>query len=207
MRSVALATWILAAASNSIPGQSPAKPAEAASDAVPTISERTRGLERHDGFLPFYWDARRGQLLLEVAPRPEEFLYGSGLAGGAGLLEVGLDRGQSSGLGICRFERVGPRVLLVQRQTTHASGTDDPERTRVVEESFPSSVLASLPIAAEQADRLLVDATAFLLADTEVLPALQARGAWGSGSRMRRARPSTSNARAPFRGTRRSRPC
>ncbi len=180
MRSLALATWILAAASNSTQGQAPAKPAEAASDAVPTISERTRGLERHDGFLPFYWDARRGQLLLEVSGRAGDFLYGSGLAGGAGVLEVSLDRGQSSGLGVCRFERVGPRVLLVQRQTTHGSGTDDPERSRVVEESFPSSVLASLPIAAEQGERILVDATAFLLADTEILPALKAArvGEW-----------------------------
>ncbi len=81
-----------------------------------------------------------------------------------------------NGLGVCRFERVGPRVLLIQRQTTHGSGVADAERARVVEESFPSSVLASLPIAAEQGDRVLVDATAFLLADTEVLPALRAAG-------------------------------
>jgi hypothetical protein len=177
MRSVALATLFLAAGWTAADGQAPPKPAfEAASDSTPTISERTRGLERRDGFVPFYWDAHRGQLLLEVPARAEEFLYGSGLAGGAGLLEVGLDRGQMNGLGVCRFERVGPRVLLIQRQTTHGSGVADAERARVVEESFPSSVLASLPIAAEQGERVLVDATAFLLADTEVLPALRAAG-------------------------------
>ncbi len=177
MRSVALAMLLLTGGWTAADGQASSNPAsEAAVDAIPTISEQTHGLERRDGFLPFYWDARRGKLLLEIPGRFEDFLYGSGLAGGAGLLEVSLDRGQFNGLGVCRFERVGPRVLLVQRQTTHGSGTADPERARVVEESFPTSVLASLPIAAEQGERALVDATAFLLADTEVLPALRAAG-------------------------------
>ena len=31
----------------------------------PTVAERAAGLERHDGLVPFYWDARKGQLLLE----------------------------------------------------------------------------------------------------------------------------------------------
>ena len=155
--------------------QASGPPAEkpAAGEVIPSIADRARGLERREGFLSFYWDARKGQLLLEVEPGRREFLYGSGLAGGAGLLEVSLDRGQAGNLALCRFERVGPRVLLVQRQTAHASFVDDPERTRVVEESFPSSVLASLPIAAEEGGRVLVDASAFLLADTDVLPALK----------------------------------
>jgi len=169
MRLASLVCGLLAAAA-AVPAR---VPDSAPSEATATIAERTRGLERHDGFMPFYWDARKGQLLLEVAASAPEFLYGSGLAGGAGLLEVGLDRGQMSGLGLCRFERVGPRVLLVQLQTTHASGVADEERARVVEESFPSSVLASLPIAAESGDRVLVDATAFALADADVLPALR----------------------------------
>ena len=82
-------------------------------------------------------------MLLEVAPG-QELLYGVGLAGGAGLLEVSLDRGQLGELALVRFIRVGPRVLLEQRQTFHRSGVSDRERTRVVEESFPSSVLRRL---------------------------------------------------------------
>jgi hypothetical protein len=137
-----------------------------------TIAERTQGLQRHDGFLPYYWDAARGQLLLE--PRfGEEFLYGAGLAGGAGVLEVSLDRGQLGELALVRFERVGPRVLLHQRQTAHRSGVSDAERTRVVEESFPSAVLAGLPVVAADGERVLVDASEFLLRDTVVLPLLR----------------------------------
>jgi hypothetical protein len=149
------------------------RPAEKSADRTPAISERVRDIPRHDGFLPFYWDARKGQLLLEIPPGNGEFLYGSGLAGGAGTLDVSLDRGQLGDLGVCRFERSGPRVLLHQKQMTHRSGAADGERTRVVEESFPSSVLASLPIVAEEGDRVLVDATAFLLTDTGILPLLK----------------------------------
>ncbi len=146
------------------------KTAEKPAERTPSISERVKDLSRHDGFLPYYWDARKGQLLLEVSRWNEDFLYGAGLAGGAGLLDVSLDRGQLGDLGICRFERAGPRVLLHQKQATHRSGVADGERARVVEESFPSAVLASLPIVAEEGGRVLADATAFLLADTGVLP-------------------------------------
>ncbi len=155
-------------------GMSPqATPAKEPPDRLPAIADRVRDLKREEGFLPFYWDARKGQLLLEIPSGMGDFLYGSGLSGGAGLVDVSLDRGQLGALGLCRFQRIGPRVLLRQRQTVHRSGDPDPERSRVVEESFPSSILAALPVVAEQGDRALVDATAFLLTDTDILPTLK----------------------------------
>ena len=144
-----------------------------AAETTPTVAERAAGLERHDGFVPFYWDGQRGQLLFELSRFGEELLYGAGLAGGAGLLEVPLDRGALGDLGLVRFERVGARVLLHQRQTTHRSGVSDPERTRVVEESFPSSILAALPVVAEEPGRVLADATDFLLKDTQIVTQLR----------------------------------
>jgi hypothetical protein len=151
-----------------------AAPAPAlAAETTPTVAERAAGLERHDGLVPFYWDAGRGQLLFEVSRFGEEVLYGAGLAGGAGLLEVPLDRGTLGDLGVVRFERVGSRVLLHQRQVTHRSGVSDPERTRVVEESFPSSILAALPVVAEEPGRVLADATEFLLKDTQIATLLR----------------------------------
>ncbi len=173
MRSIGLFLLVFSAVSS-------AQPAEKPAERIAGISERVRGLERNDGFLPFYWDAVRGRLLLEIPSAMGDFLYGSGLAGGAGLVDVSLDRGQLGALGICRFERVGPRVLLRQRQTVHRAGDPDPERARVVEESFPSAILAAMPVVAEEGGRALVDATSFLTADTEIVPALrQARlGDW-----------------------------
>jgi Met-zincin/Domain of unknown function (DUF5117) len=174
MNDLAIVLGLLSLAAAERPASSP--PAER----VVTIAERTSGLERRDGFLPFYWDARKGQFLLEVSRWDEELLYGWGLAGGAGVLEVSLDRGQLGPLALCRFERVGPRVLLRQLQTTHRSGVNDPERRRVVEESFPSSVLAALPVAAEEGGRVLVDATEFLLRDTGIAATLKRaqQGEW-----------------------------
>jgi hypothetical protein len=153
--------------------------AAAASDPPASMAAATSGLTRQEGFVPFFWDAKKGRLLLEVSPG-RQLLYGVGLAGGAGVLEVSLDRGQLGDLGLARFVRVGPRVLLEQRQTFHRSGVADPERTRVVEESFPSSILGALDIVAEEGDRLLVDATDFILRDTVVLPALREakQGEW-----------------------------
>jgi hypothetical protein len=147
--------------------------AAAPPEPTPTIAARTAGLKRFDGFIPFYWDAEKGQLLLEIGRWNEELLYGAGLAGGAGVLEVSLDRGQLGELGLVRFERAGPRVLLHQRQTAHRSGVGDAERTRVVEESFPSSILAAMPVAAADGERVLADATEFLLRDAVVLPLLK----------------------------------
>src|SRR5262245_52963590 len=147
--------------------------AEKPTERVPTIAERAKDLTRKDGFLPFYWDARKGQLLVEISRWKEDFLYGSGIAGGAGVVEIFLDRGQLGDLGVCRFERAGPRVLLHQRQMVHRTGVPGGETARVAEESFPSAVLASLPVVAEEGDRVLADATAFLLADTGVLATLK----------------------------------
>src|SRR5450830_1735278 len=96
--------------------------ASAGQDELPAISQRAAGLERHEGFLPYYWDSRKGVFLLEISRWNEEFLYGSGLASGAGIIEAFLDRGQPGSLGLCRFERSGPKALLVQKQTVNRSG-------------------------------------------------------------------------------------
>jgi hypothetical protein len=174
MRHALAGVLAAALASAAVAQERPAAFSEKLPEKPVTIAERTRDAKRYDGFLPFYWDARKGQLLLDVSRWSEEFLYGAGLAGGAGTLEVSLDRGQLGELRLCRFERLGPRVLLHQKQMAHRSGVSDPERSRVVEESFPSAVLAALPIVAEEGDRVLADATAFLLGDTDVVPALKA---------------------------------
>lgn len=147
---------------------------------LPSVDVRTAGLVRQDGFLPFYWDARQGKLLVEVARLGEEFLYGVGLAGGAGTVAVALDRGQLGELALVRFERVGPRVLLRQLPTSHRAGSGGAEAERAVAESFPSAVLAAWPVVAEGGaggeTRLLADASDFLLADPGLAPMLEQAG-------------------------------
>src|SRR5512135_2334804 len=147
---------------------------------LPSIADRAGGLTRRDGFLPFYWDARRGVLLVEISRWNEDFLYGAGLASGAGLVDPTIDRGEIGSLGLCHFERIGPRALLVQEQTENRGESADPEQRRVVAESFPTSILAALPIVAETGETVLADATELLVRDTGIAPLLKSakQGEW-----------------------------
>ena len=166
------AAFSLAASAATMPSPDDAK--------IPSVAERASGLERHDGFVPFYWDARRGVLLLEIARWNADFLYGAGLASGTGVLDPLLDRGQPGPLGLCHFERAGPRVLLVQKQVENRSGSPDPEQSRVVAESFPTSILAAFPVVAESGESVLADATELFLRDAGVAAVLKAAkaGEW-----------------------------
>src|SRR5579859_3360923 len=125
-----------------------------------TIASQTAGMERRDGFIPFYYDERTGKLLLEVARLNQDFLYLPTLATGVGSDALGLDRGTTGADAVVQWQRFGPRVLLVERNTRFR-GTADSLQAHAVEESFATSAIAAMPIVAEEGDRLLVDATDF----------------------------------------------
>src|SRR5262245_4918210 len=79
---------------------------------LPSIADKTKGLEKKDGFFPVYWDASSGKLWLEVpAGRVgQEFLYITGAPTGLGSNDIGLDRGQIGGERIVKLVRVGPKL-------------------------------------------------------------------------------------------------
>jgi hypothetical protein len=132
---------------------------------VPSIEERTTGMQKLDGFFPMYWDERTGSLFLEIPRLNHEFLYTTGLAAGLGSNDIGLDRGQESGGRIVLFERVGPKVLLTQPQESFRSSSSNPAERRSVADSFAKSVLFGFTVAAETNGHVLVDATDFVLRD------------------------------------------
>lgn len=130
------------------------------------IADYTRNMEKRDGYFPLYWDASEGRLLLEIGRLGEEFLYLTSLATGLGSTELGLDRGMIADEAIARFDRVGPKVLLVFTNTRfRAVGTDNEALVRSVEESFPTSTVAAFDVKAEESGRVLVDATSHFVAD------------------------------------------
>jgi hypothetical protein len=148
-------------------------PAEA-QQPLPSIAEKTRGLERKDGFIPLYWDAQGGKLWMELPPMGQELIYQVSLPAGMGSNDIGLDRGQLGDTRIVRFERSGPRVLMVQPNQNFRAVTTDPDERRDVETSFAQSVLWGFTVAAESEGRVLVDATDFALRDVHgVVPALR----------------------------------
>src|SRR5262245_13687166 len=97
-----------------------------------TIEQRTAGMQKLDGYFPLYWEARTGNLFLEIARFDTEFLYTTGLAAGLGSNDIGLDRGQGGAGKVVLFERAGPRVLLTQpNQTFRSSSRNEAERKSV----------------------------------------------------------------------------
>lgn len=113
-------------------------------------------------------DADRNKLLLEI-PQDQlgkELMHQIVLATGAGVNALGLDRGQTGGAKIFRFERQGRRVLMVADNRSSRAPAADAAGQRAAAEAFPSSVLASFPIEGEANGRITVDATSFFLADT-----------------------------------------
>jgi hypothetical protein len=133
--------------------------------ALPSIREKTKGMEKRDGFLPLYWDVRTGTLWLEIARLGEELLYYSSLPTGIGSNDIGLDRGQLGPRQLVRFERVGTKILLVQPNFGYRAESDNPAERRAVEEAFAVSVLHGFEVAAQTGETVLVDATGFVLRD------------------------------------------
>src|SRR5207247_1302909 len=131
----------------------------------PTIDEHTSGMQKLDGFFPLYWDERSGSLLLEIPRLDADVLFATGLSAGLGSNDIGLDRGQEGGGRIVSFQRVGPRVLMVQPNLNFRSSSRNASERKSVEESFARSVLWGFTVAAEGNGHVLVDATDFLLRD------------------------------------------
>ncbi|MEZ5289581.1 MAG: zinc-dependent metalloprotease [Vicinamibacterales bacterium] len=131
----------------------------------PTVEDRTANLRKIDGFVPLYWDERAGTMLMEIPWLDREFLLSTGLSAGLGSNDLGLDRGQGGQGRIVTFQRVGPRVLLVQGNQAFRSTATNPLERRSVADSFARSILWGFTVAAESNGRLLVDATDFFLRD------------------------------------------
>lgn len=133
--------------------------------APPSIEEKTARMKKIDGFVPMYWDEAAGQLFLEVGRLGVEMLHYAGFGSGLGSNDIGIDRGQLAGSRIVVFERVGPRVLLVQPNYRFRARTDNRAEVRAVRDAFARSVLWGFTVAAESEGRVLVDATEWLVRD------------------------------------------
>src|ERR1039457_3382098 len=145
---------------------------------IPSIEERTAtGMTKLDGFFPVYWEERTGNLWLEIPRLDTPVLYATGLAAGLGSNDIGLDRGQEGGGKVVSFERVGPRVLMVQGNENFRSSSLNPAERRSVDDSFAKSILWGFTVAAEDNGRVLVDATDSFLRDGH-----GAGGSLGSGA-------------------------
>lgn len=133
--------------------------------APPSIETRTQGMQKLDGYVPMYWDERTGSLFLEISRFDAEFLISTGLAGGLGSNDIGLDRSQEGQGKVVTLHRVGPKVLMVQGNESFRSSSANAAERKSVEDSFAKSILWGFTVTAESNGRVLVDATDFVLRD------------------------------------------
>jgi len=119
----------------------------------------------YEGFFNFYWDEQNGKIYLEIDEMEQEFLYVHSLAAGVGSNDIGLDRGQLGGEHVVKFERVGPKVLLVEPNYRYRAITDNPNEREAVEQAFATSVHWGFKVAAEQDGKVLIDISDFLMRD------------------------------------------
>jgi hypothetical protein len=132
---------------------------------IPTITEKTEGMEQQDGYFTYYWDEASGKIWLEIGQYDTEFLYVNSLTAGIGSNDIGLDRNQLGGEQVVYFDRRGPKILLVQPNYSYRAITDNQKEQQSVRDAFAKSVLWGFKVAAEEGGRVLVDMTDFLLRD------------------------------------------
>ncbi|MCZ6836389.1 MAG: zinc-dependent metalloprotease, partial [Planctomycetota bacterium] len=159
------------------------------SSAPPTIAERVKDLQKHEGLLTFYTDTRKGKVLLELpaAQGPRgllgEYLYIEGLLQGLGSNPVGLDRGKLGPDRLVHFRHVGGRVLIEHINLRYRALSDNQDEQNAVRQSFATSVIWAGEIEIEDPDgRLLIDFTSFLVRDAHNVVTTLKRSGQGSYS-------------------------
>ena len=128
---------------------------------TPTLS----GMQHQDGFVDLHWNEQTGRLYFGIEAFDQQMIYQAGLARGVGSNDIGLDRGQLGATRIVHFERVGPRVLLVEDNTSYRAISDNRDEQQAVRESFAQSVIWGFDVAEEKDGAVLVDATDFAFHD------------------------------------------
>jgi hypothetical protein len=95
----------------------------------------------------------------------DDLLYFVQVAKGIGNVDLGIDRGAGGSAKVLYFDRQGNRAVLVERNLRFRARNGNAALQDGMEQSFASSILASLPIEAEENGRLLVDASSFVMRD------------------------------------------
>ena len=145
-----------------------------AKKAPETIAAKTNGMTAFPGFFNFYWDEKTGNIWLEVDKWDQEFLYMTGLQAGVGSNDIGLDRGDISSNRVVKFQKIGPKILLVEPNYDYRAVSDNAAEKKSVAEAFAQSVLWGFEQSVEENGRVLVNATDFFLRDaTNVSGTLQ----------------------------------
>ncbi|MEM9329190.1 MAG: DUF5117 domain-containing protein, partial [Bacteroidota bacterium] len=131
-----------------------------------TISTFTEGMQKFEGYFDFYWDEKKGKIFLHIDKWDQEFLYVNSLAAGVGSNDIGLDRGQLGEDRVVKFQKHGPKALLIQPNQDYRAVSENNDEVKSVQEAFASSTIGGFKIELQEAGSALVDITSFLLQDS-----------------------------------------
>lgn len=126
-------------------------PAGASTKAAPAMA-------RVDGYVPFTFDAAKNKVLIEVPAFDADVLYFVSAATGGGEVELPFDRGVQES-SVIHFVRAGQKVLVEAQNLNYRAINGTAAAKQNVADSFPTSVLAALPIESEAGGKVIVDAT------------------------------------------------
>jgi len=144
------------------------------------ISGKTSAFQKMPGFFPAYWDAKGGKMFLEIDKWDQEFLYVTSLPAGVGSNDIGLDRGLLGSTRVVKFQRSGPKVLLVEQNYRFRAVNSPAAERLAVEQAFAQSVVWGFQVEAEEGTRVLVDATSFYLRDARFVSSTLQRSKEGT---------------------------
>src|ERR1041385_540494 len=105
---------------------------------TPSLNEKVAGMQKFPGYFPFYSDAKAGKIWLEIDKWNSDFLYVESLPAGIGSNDLGLDRGQLGQAYVVRFERIGPKVLLIASNQGYRADSNNADERRAVRDAFRS---------------------------------------------------------------------
>ncbi|HEY3429136.1 MAG TPA: zinc-dependent metalloprotease [Cyclobacteriaceae bacterium] len=140
------------------------------------IAAKVAGMKYSPGYFDFYYDEKQDKIFLVIDKFDTEFLYVNSLPAGVGSNDIGLDRGQLGDDRIVKFERRGPKVLLIQPNYRYRAISENADERKAVEQAFAQSVLWGFTVTAEEGGKVLVDASDFYLQDMhDVIGALKSQ--------------------------------
>ena len=129
------------------------------------IEGKVAGMKKYPGYFEFYHDEKQDKIFLVIDKLDTDFLYIESLTAAVGSNDIGLDRNQLGRERVVKFERRGPKVMLVEPNLNFRAISENANERRAVQESFASSVLWGFTVVTDDGGKLLVDATDFLLQD------------------------------------------
>ena len=137
----------------------------------PDITAQIGGFEHLSGYFDLYWDEKTGRMIVRVDSFDEPFLYQASMARGVGSNDLGLDRGQLGSTKVVRFQRSGPKILLIEDNLDYRAQSDNPDEQAAVDESFAKSVIWGFESLGEQDGSVYIDATDFMIRDAHRIAA------------------------------------